>query len=203
MATISAKPTPPRDVRARGPRSVRWRTILAFAVVLAYADGFWLVSLQGAVGAVGRTDHPFATWVRESTLLLPVFVIGVLGALTLALRWFGPEPARARTVVATALLVVAGGTAVGLAVVVANSIYDYHLQSAQLNLVHGLSGLHGHCDSTCLAQEERDSFAVQVRGILVVSRWILLTNVVLVAWIVAFMGGRVRLTTRRPEPEEG
>ena len=81
---------------------------------MAYADGFWMISLRGAVGAIERTEEPFASWLRESTLVLPVFVFAVLGALTLALRWFGPVLRKSSTVL-TALLIVAAGTAVGIA----------------------------------------------------------------------------------------
>ena len=83
---------------------------------MAYADGFWMMSLRGAVGAIERTDEPFASWLRESTLVLPVFVFAVLGALTLALRLFGPELRKSSTVL-TALLIVAAGTAVGMALI--------------------------------------------------------------------------------------
>src|SRR5262249_38219776 len=155
----------------------------------AGADGFWLVSLQGAVGAIERTDHPFATWLSESVVLVPVFALAVLGALTVALLRFGPEPRATRAVIATALLVVGAGTAAGLAAIVVNAVFDYHLQTAQLRGVHDLSGLHGHCNDACLADEERSTLAVQIRGVLLVGRWVLLTNLVLVAWTVALMGG--------------
>jgi hypothetical protein len=195
MAAISATLTAARAGTPRDPGNVHWRTVLALTVVLAYADGYWLVSLQGAVGAIGRTGHPFATWLQEATVLLPVFAFAVLAAMTLALRWFGPEPDRTRTVAATALLVVASGTAVGLAALVASSAIDYHLQSAQLQLVQGMSSMQGRCDSSCLAQQEADTLEVHVRGVLLVSRWLLLTNLVLVAWVMALMGGRIRLST--------
>jgi hypothetical protein len=195
MAAISADLSTARDGTVRGPRAVPWGTVAALAVVLAYADGYWLVSLQGAVGAIGRTQHPFATWLRESTVVLPVFGFAVLGAQTLALRWFGPEPDRTRTVVATALLVVASGTAVGLAAIVASSAFDYRLQSAHLQLAQGMSSMYGRCDSSCLANQERDTLEAHVRGVLLVSRWVLLTNLMLVAWVTAIMGGRIRLTT--------
>src|SRR5919112_1927216 len=183
MTAISYNLTAARDGTVRGPRTVPWRTVVALAVVLAYADGYWLVSLQGAVGAIGRAGHPFASWLRVSTVVVPVFAFAVLGALTLALRWFGPEPDRTRAVVPTALLVVGCGTAVGLAAIVASSTFDYHLQSAQLQLVHGMSTMHGRCDTTCLAQEEAQTLGVHVRGVLLVSGWVLLTNLVLVTWV--------------------
>jgi hypothetical protein len=86
---------------------IPWLTVLPLAVVMAYADGFWIISLRGAAGAIERTGQPFATWLRESTLTLPIFVIAVLGALTLAARWFGPVLRNPKTVMAAALMVVA------------------------------------------------------------------------------------------------
>lgn len=211
MTSSVAHPTTTRRTTTRAARGVPWKTVAAFAVVLAYADGYWLVSMQGAVGAIGRTDHPFLTWLRESTVVLPVFAFAVLAALTLALRWFGSTPDETRTVIVTGLLVVAGGTAVGLAAIVANSVFDYHVQSVQLQHMQAMKSMHGRCDISCLAQQQRESLAVQVRGVLLVSRWVLLTNVVLVAWIVALMGGRLRLspvrrrlsTLTEPEAESG
>jgi glycerol-3-phosphate acyltransferase PlsY len=195
VATLFARTDAARA--ARSPRGAPWLTVVVLAVLLAYADGFWLVSLQGAIGAIERTDHPFVSWLEESTAVFPVFVVAVLGALTLARRRLGPEPHRPREVVSAALLVVLAGTAVGMLAIVTSAAYDFHLQSAQLHLTHALSALHGHCDDTCLAREEHNTFAVQVRGVLLVSRWVLLTNVVLVAWAVALMGGRIRLGSPR------
>ena len=98
------------------------------------------MSLRGAVGSIERTQEPFATWLRESTLSLPFFVLAVIGALTLAARQFGPVLRRPRTVVATALLIVAAGTLVGIAELAASSAYDYHLQSSQLQLMGSMGG---------------------------------------------------------------
>lgn len=211
MKTISADGTAARDARLRGRRGVPWRTVVALAAVLAYADGFWLISLRGAIGAIERTDRQFPSWFVESTTVLPVFAFAVLGAMTLALRWFGPDLDKVSTVVATALLIVAAGTVVGLAAIVVSSAYDYHLQSAQLQMVHGMSSMQGHCDASCLAHEKRDTLALQVRGVLLVSRWVLTTNLVLVAWVIAIMGGRLEISTTRrrrdavtePEPFNG
>src|SRR3954447_3135350 len=110
-----------------GSQSVPWWTVLSLAVLMAYANGFWLISLRGAVGAIERTQEPFAAWLRESTAFLPVFVLAVLAALTLALRWSGPAPARKSTA-ATALLAVAAGTLAGIAEIAASSARDYRLQ---------------------------------------------------------------------------
>ena len=195
MAAISANATTARDALPDGRRCVPWKTVVSLAAALAYADGYWLISLRGAIGAIERTDHPFASWLRESTMALPVFVFAMLAALTLALHWFGPKVGETSTVVATALVIVVGGTLVGVAALVASAAYDYQLQSAQLHVIQGMASMRGHCDTDCLAREDRDSLALQVRGVLLVSRWILLTNLLLVAWVVAIMGGRLKLST--------
>jgi len=101
MATLSADALPARDALPDSRRGVPWKTVVTLAAVLAYADGYWLVSLRGAIGAIERTDHPFASWLRESTAVLPVFVFAVLAALTLALHWFSPRVGETRTVGAT------------------------------------------------------------------------------------------------------
>ena len=44
--------------------------------------------------AIERSRGALESWLRESTLLVPVFVFAVLGALTLTLRWFGPALSR-------------------------------------------------------------------------------------------------------------
>lgn len=180
-------------VLGEGQLSVPWSTILPLAVVLAYADGFWLVSLRGAVGAIERTQSPFATWLRESTLMLPVFVFAVLGALTLAQRRFGPVLRSSRTVVATALLVVVTGTVAGFVEMAASSAYDFSLQSAQLHLMQSLSHTTvGHL------QSQQATFWLQVRAVVYGSAILLATNVVLVGWVVALRGGRLNVSTPRP-----
>ena len=137
MSTMSINATTERPGTLRGRLSaVPWLTVVPLAVLLAYADGFWVVSLRGAAGSIERTQEPFVTWLRESTLALPLFVLAVLGALTLAARWFGPVLRRPKTVVATVLLVVAAGTLVGVAALAASSAYDYQLQSVTADGEH-------------------------------------------------------------------
>jgi hypothetical protein len=191
MSIMSTKERP--SALQQGRLTVPWRTVVTLAVALAYADGYWLTSLRGAVGAIERTQSPFASWLRESTLVLPVFVLAVLGALTLSMRWFGPVLRRHRTVAAAALLVVAAGTIVGLAAIVASSAYDYHLQVAQLQMMDAMRT----CTGNCLTQEIHATLAVHVRAVIYISGWLLLTNLVLVSWLVAMMGGRLTVSTTR------
>ena len=201
--STKGRPTVERTTRERpaalqaGRAGVPWLTVLPLAVVLAYGDGFWMVSLRGAVGAVERTQGPFASWLRESTLVLPLFIFAVLGALTLALRWFGPVLRVWRTVLATALLIVAAGTLVGIAVVAASAAYDYHLQSAQLQLMASMGNTCAGQD--CLAQQQQASLWLQVRALGYGSAILLVSNLVLVGWVVALRGGRLNLSTTRPQ----
>src|SRR6185503_166939 len=130
-----------------GGLAVPWFTVVTLAVVMAYAAGFWLISLRGDVGAIERTQDPFADWLRESTLSLPVFVFAVLGALTLALRWFGPAP-RGRAVLGTALVVAAAGTLAGIVELAASSAYDYRLQSHMLQMMDSMR--HSCVGDSCL-----------------------------------------------------
>jgi hypothetical protein len=187
----------PQDRPPATRLGVPWKTVVALAVVLAYADGFWLTSLQGAVGAIERTQGPFASWLRESTMVLPVFVFAVVGVLTLALRWFGPVLTRPKTLAVTGLLIVAAGTIVGLGAIVASSAYDYHLQSAQL---HVMDSMHAICTGNCFGAEQHATLLVHIRGVLLISRWLLVTNLVLVAWLVAVWGGRLKITTGTRQP---
>jgi hypothetical protein len=194
--TTASTTADPAALEAR--RAVPWSTVVPLAVVLAYADGYWVTSLRGAVGAIETTQSPFASWWRQSTLMLPVFVFAVLAAVTLAARWFGPVLRKARTVLAAGLLIVAAGTVVGLAEIVATAVYDYHLQVSQLRL---MDSLHNTCPGNCLPQQQHDTIAAHGRGGLLVSPWLLLSNLVLVAWLVAMRGGRLKLTAIRRGPQ--
>ena len=125
---------------APGRRAVPWVTVVLLASAMSFADGFWIVSLRGAVGAIERTQEPFLAWIRESTAAVPVFRVAVLAALLLALRWVGPEFARPRSVLCTALLVALAGTAAGIVELAPSAAWDYVLQSRQNDLGHGSVG---------------------------------------------------------------
>ena len=182
--------------RARTVRPARlgvpWVTVLTLAAAMSCACGFWLVSLQGAIGATDRTGTPFATCLMLAAVLLPLFCAFVLGALTLAKRWFGPAPQGLGKVITTALLLVAAGTLLGVAAIVASSLYDYSLQLHHIEI--GMAGM-SPCTGACVPREQHAIFALHVRGVLLVGRWLLLTNLVLVAWLVAMWGGRIKLAT--------
>ena len=173
-------------------------TALVLAVLMAYADGFVLTSTEGAVGAIGSNDSPFASWLRQSTLALPVFLFAVYGAFAFGGRRFGPVLRRPRAVVATALLVVALGTTVGVFEVAASAVANYEVQAEQLR---DNQSVHGHatpvadteaadaCTGLCASLDE--TAAVHMRAAEHASALILGANVVLVGWVVAARGGRL------------
>ncbi|MBO1269111.1 hypothetical protein [Arthrobacter cavernae] len=164
---------------------------------MAYADGFWMISLRGAVGAIERTQGPFASWLRESTAALPVFVFGVLAALALALRWFGPVPSKPRTVMATGLLVAAAGTLAGTAEIAASSAWDYHLQLQLMDSSdRGSTG-------TAPSSLEQATLGLQLRAIGYGSGILFITNLVLIGWAVAIRGGRLTVSRTQPRTARG
>jgi hypothetical protein len=198
MSTMSVHDTTkrPRALRVR-LRSVPWLTAVPLAVVMAYADGFWMTSLRGAVGAIERTQEPFTTWLRESTLSLPFFVLAVVGALTLAARRFGPVLRTSKTVVATALMVVAAGTVVGVYEVATSSAYDYQLQSSQLQVMGSMRTLDSASAGKSLALQQKATLGLQVRALGYGSGILLATNLVLVGWVVAIRGGQLKVSSTR------
>jgi hypothetical protein len=184
--------TPTRPAVARS--GVPWTTVVPLAVAIAFADGFWIVAFRGAVGSIERTQGPFASWLRESALSVPVFSVAVLCALTLALRrWGGPGPSW-RSVAVAGLLVVGVVTGVAIAVLVASSLYDYVLQAGRLHAV----GAHGGCATgDCVATQEQASLALQTRAIAYGAITLLVTNLVVVGWVAAARGGRPDVVAAR------
>ena len=162
--------------------------VLSFAVVLATANWFWVVSLRGAVGAIERTSDPFVSWLQGSVLLTPLFTFAILGALALAYRWFGPVLRRPRTVVATSLLVVAACTLAGAGALILSGSYDLRLQLGQLDHMPSMGV---QCVESCLQAQKDATLALQLKALGAGSVILLVTNLVLVVWMVAIRGGRL------------
>jgi len=217
MATVSTTETEPaqepfvRFAAFRGKVPLPWVTVFALAIVMAAADGFILTSLQGAVGAIERAQGPFASWLRDTAIVLPVFVVAVMWAFTRAHRKHGltsPAMRSWRRVVATALLIVAAGTAVGIAETTVSAAMDYRLQSQLLQRTaglhnHAISGANGspeanpaYSDSSW-SPEQRQTMALDVKAVGFGSGLILATNIVLVGWVVALRGGRLDVVPSR------
>ena len=177
---------------------VSWPTIILFAVVISYVSGFWVTSLQGAIGSLDRSQPPFGRWLRDSTLMVPLYVAAVLVAVLLARRWFGHR----RTVVRVgmiALLIIAACTFVGVAEVANSSAYDYQLQTQHIDLVDGFNhGQHattptdsptGACVGVCAAKQS--TLGLHIRAVTYASGLLLITNILLVAWLLAVGGDRL------------
>ncbi len=185
--------------------SLSWLTVGLFAILIAYADGFWFTSLQGAVGAISRSQEPFHSWWRDSTIMLPLIAVGVVVGLALTRRWFAHSRWK---LAASVALVVAITTGVGVAQLTASAAYDYHLQAQQLTFLHS-SHVHdtiasasgtapadtpGTCNMLCSAK--RQTLLAHLRGIKLASFKMLLTNMVLVLWVLAIRGGQLWLPKR-------
>ena len=183
--------TAPETTRSRP--GVAWWTVLPLAALMAYGDGFWVMSLREAAGAIERMDSPFQSWLRESTLVLPIFVIAVLGATAVALTRFGPTPRRTRTVFVVALLVAAAGTLAGVVGLAASSAYDYHLQTIHMA---DMGAMRQDCAAACQAARQHSDLALQLRTVGVGAALMLVTNLLLVGWAVALRGGRMVLGVR-------
>jgi hypothetical protein len=188
-----------RPVATERQLTVPWLTVVPFALAMAYADGFWMVALRGAVGSIDRSQEPFTTWLRESTLAVPVYLFAVLAALTLAKRWFGPALRTARPVLLTGLMIAAAGTLVGVVQLAISSVYDFKLQSDELVV---MGPMHGSCSGTCLDQLQQAQILTLVKAGLIVAGLLLVSNLVLVGWILAMRGGRLNVATSRRLSDE-
>jgi len=189
--------------RRRRRLGVSWPTIILFAVVISYVNGFWVTSLQGAVGSLERSEPPFQRWLRDSTIMLPLYAAGVLLAVLLARRWFGRNPRAVVRGAGAAVLIIAMCTLVGIAEVANSAAYDYRLQSQHIDLVAGLHHDHtaesaaqpagdaqtGACVGTCAAKQS--TLSLQVRAATRASALMLITNILLVAWLLAVGGDRL------------
>ncbi len=188
-AVAVAHPSTGLSGPAAGRGGVPWATLLPLAVLIAYADGFWLVALRGAVGAVQRTDEPFAEWLRESTLTMPVYLSALLGAALLASRTH--RSGRPGRFVPLALVVAAGSLA-GTALMLVNSAYDYSLQLGQVDAMARMSNL---CGAVCLSDQQHATLTLQLRSDALGAGLLLVTNVVVVGWLLLLRGRRLDLST--------
>jgi hypothetical protein len=217
MATVSTTETEPaqepfvRFAAFRGKVPLPWVTVFAVAIVMAAADGFIVTSIQGAVGAIQRSQSPFASWSRDTAILLPVFVVAVMWAFGRAHHKHGLGSLAMRSwrrVITTALLIAAAGAVVGIAHTTVSAAIDYRLQSQQLQRTaalhsHTVGGLDGsptanqaYTDGNW-SPEQRETMALDVKAVGYGAGLILATNIVLVGWVVALRGGRLDVVPSR------
>lgn len=195
--------------RARRRLDVSWPTIILFAAVVSFVNGFWITSLQGAVGALERSEPPLQRWLRDSTVMLPLYAAGVLVAVLLARRWFGRSQRAVVRGAGVGLLIIVVCTLVGIAEVANSAAHDYRLQTQHIDLVHDLnhtgtpesatteSGTaasavatsNDACVGVCAAKES--TLELHVRAVTRASALMLITNVLLVGWLFAIGGDRL------------
>lgn len=180
--------------RQRTEATVRWSHALPLVVVLAFANGFWLVALRGAVGSIARTSDPFTTWLRESALLVPWYAVAVVGAFALVLWRVGARPRGPARVAGAGALVAATGTLAGTLVLVLSSVLDYRLQVVDLQ---HMAAVHAGCDQGCLTERIQASAHLQVESVLVGAALMALTDLVVVALVIAYRGGRLEVAGSR------
>ena len=163
------------------------------AVLLAFANGFVLVAVQGAVGAIERAQNPFADWMLYSTILVPIFGLAIVMALARADR-------RGRHTVRTALLVAAITTGIGITLLTISIAYDYHLQAELLTKTasvhnHTVGGADGAQNPAYAddgwSPELRQTMLVAVKGFGLGTLILTGGNAFLVLWVTALRGGRL------------
>ncbi len=191
-------------------------TVGPIAVLAALAGGFIVISLQGAVGAVERVGDPFRRWLTTSALLVPVYLLAVLGAVALARWWFAGTRFR-RLLTATALATMIAATSLaGVLTVAASAAYDYRFQSARMErtaatadqltadqltggkLTAGSPSVAAPQPASSVAvsvctvcESRRKTLEAHVRAGTLASIITLVTNAVLVMWVVALRGGQL------------
>jgi hypothetical protein len=184
---------------------VSWVTLVLLVILIAYADGFWVTSIQGAVGAFERRQPPFTEWLHDSTLTLPVYFAAILAALLIARHWTRHNRHQLAKLGAAVMLITIATTSIGVAQVIANSAYDYHYQIHDLaiseTLHHSGSGTDtadhtGHAANTTdtcigLCAERTSTIQAHVRAAKYASGALLLTNLLAIAWILALRNGQL------------
>jgi uncharacterized membrane protein YhdT len=185
------------------PRPARWPTVIVLGVVLAYADGYVLVALTGAVGAIERTNHPFPAWLQESAILVPLFILAELLVLRFVRRRTGPTFRSRKAVLVSALLLALAGTFAGTLGITASAAYDFSLQTKLIDfdaqfmdqngdplVTAGSTVARGNCNSM-ICDEQRFSLATDLRGIGIAVPLLLGINIVMMGWVLAGFGGRL------------
>jgi len=100
-----------------------------------------------------------------------------------------------KTVLATALIVVAAGTLIGIYLIATSSAYDYSLQTSQAQLMSSVSDT--TTTSGMSAHQNQASLGLQLKAVGYGSGLLLVTNLVAIGWVIALRGGRLNLRTAR------
>jgi hypothetical protein len=184
-----------------------WWSVGLFAVVLAFANGFIVTSMQWTVGAIERLSPPFEQWMYNSVVMIPVYVIAIIGALYLARRLAGEGSGKAKKLWIAVGTIIVAGTFVGMANMALSSLYDFYLQTKHIGLSehlrHPQYRIEGTtpvlvgsptCDATC--QAITATKGAHIRGFFLATKLFLVIDAVLVVWTLALRGGVVWVPRR-------
>ena len=182
---------------------VAWGLVVSCALAMGFLDGFVVVALRGVAGSIERTDHLFVSWVRETLLVLPVYVAALLVAVMLISR----RPARGRPyrhpTVTMLGVIAAAGTLVAMGWATASSAYDLRLQRHEFL---DMPAMQTACTGACAERMQRAAFTLQERTLGLAAVTFLVGNLVMVLWVYALRGGVVLPAThpssspRTPRP---
>ena len=92
------------------------------------------------------------------------------------------------------------GQVVRTALLAASSAYDYHLQAQQVALRHAVGG---SCAGGCQAHELQATLSLQIHAVAIGAALLLVSNLVVVGWTLAFRGGRLEIGSTRPRSRTG
>jgi hypothetical protein len=184
-----------------------WWSVGLFAVVLAFANGFIVTSMQWTIGAIERLKPPFEQWMFNSVVMIPVYAGAIIGALYLARRLAGEGSGKAKKLWIAVATIIVAGTLVAMANMALSSLYDYYLQTTHIDLGqhlrHPLYRVDGTtpvlvgsstCDATCQAINATRS--THIRGFFLAAKLFLVIDAVLVLWTLALRGGVVWVPRR-------
>ncbi|MEI7619775.1 MAG: hypothetical protein WCK14_14250 [Actinomycetota bacterium] len=206
---MNATEQPTRRLGQLRQLPVSWISVGLFAVLISYANGFWITTVQETVGSIERLQSSFGRWLRDSTLMLPVIFLAVVAALALAHR----IAANSRwKLLISALLIVGITTTVSMAEVGISAAYDYRLQSNYLTSKHSShlvgaaksaaeqaakTGITPKCSTLCT--QERRTLMAHLRAARYAAIAMTISNVIIVGWALAIRGGKlwIRPSARR------
>jgi hypothetical protein len=187
---------------------ISWVTVVVFAVALAYVDGFWTTSVLRAIGATASSQEPFQRWLRDSTMMLAPLAVAVFAALLLTRRLVRRGRRELVQLAVAAALILAFSTVVSIAEVATTTAQDYSTQTTLLAHPHtnhfttpavpANATVANTSGCTLLCAAKHDVLVVHVRAVAYGSVALLVTNLLLVLWLLAIRGGR--LWTRRVAP---
>jgi cytochrome bd-type quinol oxidase subunit 2 len=152
-------------------RPTPWISVLVLATLITAVDGFAMTSLRGAVGYIGRTQEPFASFLLLSALQLPVVVVAVWAAFLVARHRTG----RHRNLVVGGLTA-AITTVVAVGLATATTVSDHRLQAAEMSTMHA---------------SLENGVATQIRALVLLALVLLTANLLITAWVAAARGGRL------------